>query len=334
MGENKKMLDHRLPRRALAAALSAGMLSPRLTSAQEPDWPRRPVRLICGFPPGGLTDIIARFTAQALGAAWGQTVVVENRSGAGGTIATDAVARAAPDGYTLMFATLSLVSNPPMFLNLPYDVERSFVSLGGIAISPNVLACNAASPWRSLQELVAAARAAPGAIAYSTSGIGTNGHYGGAVLNMIAGIELAHVPYRGAAPATQDAIAGTVPLTFNTLGTVLGAIRAGQLRALAVAGPSRNVDLPGVPTFVEAGYDLPDTSVWYGLMGPAGLPTALARRIEADVVALQRQPEMRERLQAQGSETLALDAAGLAARIREELPRWRQVAQSVGIRPE
>ncbi|MES2713530.1 MAG: tripartite tricarboxylate transporter substrate binding protein [Pseudomonadota bacterium] len=329
------MTDHRFPRRAIAAALSVGMLpAPRGAAAQTLDWPRRPVRLICGFPPGGLTDIIARFTAQALGAAWGQTVVVDNRSGAGGTIATDAVARAAPDGYTLFFATLSLVANPPMFLNLPYDVERSFVSLGGIAISPNVLACNAGTPWHTLGELVTAAKAAPGAISYSTSGIGSNGHYGGAVLNATAGIELSHVPYRGAAPATQDAISGTVPLTFNTLGTVLGAIRAGQLRALAVAGATRNVDLPDTPTFIEAGYALPDTSVWYGLMAPAGLPSALAQRIEGDVVALQSQPEMRERLRAQGSETLALDAAGLAARIREELPRWRQVAQSVGIRAE
>ncbi|MBR0656134.1 Bug family tripartite tricarboxylate transporter substrate binding protein [Plastoroseomonas arctica] len=328
------MQDHRLPRRALGALAASLMAAPRPSASQQSDWPRRPIRLICGFPPGGLTDIIARFTAQGLGAAWGQTVVVDNRSGAGGTIATDAVARAAPDGYTLFFATLSLVSNPPMFVSLPYDVERSFTALGGIAISPNVLACNAAMPWRTLGDFVTAAKAAPGTIAYSTSGIGSNGHYGGALLNMTAGIELSHVPYRGAAPATQDAISGTVPLTFNTLGTVLGAIRAGQLRALAVAGPGRNVDLPEIPTFTEAGYDLPDTSVWYGLVGPAGLPAALARRIESDVVALQRQPEMRERLQSQGSETLALDAAGLAARIREELPRWRRVAQAVGIRPE
>ncbi|HEY4250975.1 MAG TPA: tripartite tricarboxylate transporter substrate binding protein [Roseomonas sp.] len=331
------MMDEKgLPRRALAAATlaAATILTTRRGAAQAPAWPQRPVRLICGFPPGGTTDIVARLTAQGLSAAWGQSVVVDNRSGAGGTIATDAVVRAAPDGYTLFFATNSLVTNPPMFRQLPYDAQRDLVAIGGIAISPNVLACGASQPWQSLRDLVAAAKAAPGRIGYSTSGIGSNGHYCGALLNRAAGIELSHVPYRGAAPATQDAIAGNVPLTINTLGTVIGAIRGGQLRALAVAGPARTPDLADTPTFGEVGYDLPDTSVWYGVMGPAGMPPALVHRMEGDLAGLLRQAELRAKLQEQGAPPFALDAAAFAARIREELPRWREVARAAGIQPE
>ncbi|HEY4250974.1 MAG TPA: tripartite tricarboxylate transporter substrate binding protein [Roseomonas sp.] len=325
-----------LPRRALAAATlaAAAALPARRARAQAQAWPQRPVRLLVGFPPGGSTDVVARLVAQGLAAAWGQSVVVDNRSGANATIANEAVARAAPDGYTLLLSANNLVTNPPLFRQLPYDPERDLTAIHTVAVSPNVAACGSAQPWRTLAELVAAAKARPGQIGYSTSGIGSNGHYGGALLNLAAGIDLPHIPYRGAAPATQDTISGAVPLTINTLGSLIGPIRGGQLRALAVAGPARTPDLPDTPTFAEAGYDVADTGVWYGVMGPAGLPPDLLRRIEGDVAALLRQDEMREKLLSQGAPPLSLGAAAFAARIHEELPRWRAVAQAAGIRPE
>ncbi|HEY4250382.1 MAG TPA: tripartite tricarboxylate transporter substrate binding protein [Roseomonas sp.] len=324
----------KLPRRALAAATLTATSLFAAGRARAETWPDRPVRLMVGFPPGGSTDIVARLVGLGLSAAWGQPVVIENRGGANATIATDAVARAAPDGYTLLFAANNLVMNPPLFARLPYDIERDLAPIHCVGLSPNVLTCGSMQPWRSLAELVAAAKAQPGRIGYSSSGMGSNGHYALVLLGRAAGIDLAHYPYRGAAPATQDTIAGTVPLTMNPIASLIGAIRADQLRPLAVTGARRAAELPDTPTFAEAGFDLPDTGTWYGVLAPSATPPALVGRLSDDIGRLLRQPEFVTRLTTQGAAPFGLDAAAFKARIHADLAQWRQVAEAAGIRPE
>jgi tripartite-type tricarboxylate transporter receptor subunit TctC len=317
-------------RRALLAA-PVLLAAPALAQG---NWPDRPVRLVVGFPPGGPTDFIARLVAPGLAAAWGQQVVVENRGGANATIATEAVARSAPDGYVLLLAANNHVMNPPLYAQLGYDPERDFAAVHSIAVSPNVIWCGTAQPWRTLADLIAAAKAQPGRLSYATTGIGGNGHYGGDLLKRAAGIDITHVPYRGTAPAMQDVVAGLVPITVGTLVGTIGPYRNGQIRPLAVAAPHRAPDLPEVPTMAELGYPVADTGVWYGLLAPAATPAALVRRMAGDMAALLRQPEMMQRLAGQASEVLALGPEEFAARIRADLRLWREVAAAAGIRPE
>ena len=296
--------------------------------------PERPVRLFVGFPPGGPTDFIARLVAPGLAAAWGQQVVVENRGGANAVIATEAVARGAPDGHTLLLAANNFVMNPPLYAQLPYDPARDFTPIGSIAVSPNVIWCGTQQPWRSLADLVAAARAQPGRLGFATTGIGGNGHYGGELLKRATGIDITHVPDRGTAPAMQDVVAGLVPITVGTLVGTIGGFRNGQIRPLAVAADQRTADLPGVPTMAELGYPMPDTGVWYGLVGPAGLAEPLVRRMATDLAAFLAAPETVQRLATQASAVLALGPEDFATRIRTDLRLWREVAAAAGIKPE
>jgi tripartite-type tricarboxylate transporter receptor subunit TctC len=318
-----------IPRRTLLAA-PALLAFPALAQTG----PERPVRLFVGFPPGGPTDFIARLVAPGLAAAWGQQVVVENRGGANAIIATEAVARSAPDGHTLLLAANNFVMNPPLYAQLPYDPARDFAPIGSIAVSPNVIWCGTQQPWLSLADLVAAAKAQPGKLGFATTGIGGNGHYGGELLKRAAGIDITHVPYRGTAPAMQDVVAGLVPITVGTLVGTIGGFRNGQIRPLAVAADQRSADLPGVPTMAELGYPMPDTGVWYGLVGPAGLAEPLVRRMAADLAALLAQPETVQRLASQASAVLALGPEEFATRIGRDLHLWREVAAAAGIKPE
>jgi tripartite-type tricarboxylate transporter receptor subunit TctC len=319
----------RLTRRGLAALA----LTPGLARAQGA-WPDRPVRLFVGFPPGGPTDFIARAVAPGLQAAWGQPVVIENRGGANATIATEAVARSAPDGHTLMLAANNHVMNPPLYTRLPYDPVADFTPVHSIAVSPNVIWCGTQQPWRSLAELVAAAKARPGGISFATTGIGGNGHYGGELVQRALGISLTHVPYRGTAPAMQDVVAGLVPVTVGTLVGTIGGYRNGQIRPLAVLSPQRAPELPDVPTMAELGHQLVDTGVWYGLLAPAGTPAPIVRRMAADTAALLRMRELQERLASQASVVLALGPEEFATRIRDDLRAWAEVARAADMKAE
>ena len=297
-------------------------------------WPERPVRLFVGFPPGGPTDFIARAVAPGLQAAWGQPVVIENRGGANATIATEAVARAAPDGHTLLLAANNHVMNPPLYAKLPYDPIGDFAPVHAIAVSPNVLWCGTQQPWRNMAELVAAAKAKPGAISFATTGIGGNGHYGGELLQRALGIQLTHVPYKGTAPAMQDVVAGLVPVTVGTLVGTIGGYRNGQIRPLAVLSPQRAPELPDVPTLAVLGHPLVDTGVWYGLLAPAGTPATLVRRMADDMAALLRTHEVQDRLASQASVVLALGTEEFATRIRADLGAWAEVAREAGMKAE
>ncbi|MEN0076661.1 MAG: tripartite tricarboxylate transporter substrate binding protein [Paracraurococcus sp.] len=321
----------RATRRALLAL--PGLLAATAGQA-EAAWPDRPVRLLIGYPPGGPTDFIGRIAATGLQSAWGQTVVVENRAGASSSVAAEVVARAAPDGLTLFFASNAVVLNAVLHPNLPYALPESFAPIGTFCTAPNLFWCAANQPWRDLAAVAAAARAAPGSLAYGTTGIGGTGHFGGETLCRALGISLTHVPYRGTAPLMQDVLGGRVPLLGHGIAGAMGPYQAGQIRPLAVLGPKRAPELPEVPTMAELGHPVPDSGLWFGVAAPAGTPPALVERMARDLEAFTGTEEVRRKLATQGAIPDFTGPQALTARIRAELATWQEIARSAGIRPE
>jgi tripartite-type tricarboxylate transporter receptor subunit TctC len=295
--------------------------------ARAATWPDRPVRILVGFPPGGPTDVVARLIAPGLAAAWGAQVIIENKGGANGTIATDAVAKSAPDGHTLLFSGNNIVMNTGLY-QLPYDMVRDFAPIGMVAFSPNVLWSGPSQPFRGLADVVAAAKANPGGLAYASTGNGGNGHFGGETLKRALGIDLTHVPYRGTAPALQDVLAGRVPLFMQTIVGGIGPYRNGQIRPIVAFGNRRVAEIPETPTLAELGHDVPDSGTWYGVLAAAGTPAPLVARMAADLQAIARSSSFREKLAEQATVPDWLDPAGFAARIRQEVPAWAAVARA------
>ncbi len=314
-------------------ALLALAATPTARPAAAQSWPDRPVRLLVGFPPGGPTDFVARLIAPGLAAAWGQQVIIENRGGANGTLATDAVAKSAPDGHTLLFSGNNIVMNTGLY-RLPYDMVRDFAPVGMVAFSPNVLWVGANSPIRTVQDLIAAARARPGELGYATTGNGGNGHFGGETLKRALGIDIAHVPYRGTAPALTDVLAGRVPLFMQTIVGAIGPYQGGQLRPIVAFGPRRVREIPDIPTLAELGHEVPDSGTWYGVLAPAGTPAPLVARMARDLEAVTREASFRDRLAAQATVPDWLGPEDFAARIRREVPEWAAVARAANIRAE
>lgn len=318
-------------RTILAAGLGAVAL-PSASRAQA-NWPDRPVRLIVGYPAGGPTDYPARLLQDPLQRLWGQPIVIENRAGASQVLASEVVARSAPDGYTLFLSASTHASNAAVYARLPYDTLNDFVPIVNIYASPTVLFTGPRSSWRTAQDLVEAARREPG-MAFASSGNGSSGHFAMEMFRKRTGLDLVHVAYRGAGPAFQDIIAGRVPATFSTLSGAIALAREGQLRALAIAGPQRIDVLPGVPTLEEAGFGIPDTSPWYGLIGPRGIPQPVIDRVARDVQGLLRDPAIAQRIREQGGVILAEGPAEFDARIRHEIAENVEVAREAGIRVE
>lgn len=315
---------------ALATLSSAGMLAGR--GAHAAGWPDRPVRVIIGYPAGGPTDLVGRLLQEPLQRLWGQPVVIENRPGASQIIASEAVARAAPDGYTLLLAASTHTSNVAVQPRLPYDTVADFTPISVLYGSPTVLFVSAETPYRSVAELVAAAKRQPG-MAFASSGNGSSGHFALEMFRRKAGIEVTHVPFRGAAPALQEVVSGRVPATFSTLSGAIGLARQGRLRALAVTSPRRAPVLPEVPTLAEVGLEIPDTSPWYGFLGPKGLPTAIVERIARDTLALMRDPAIMERIRDTGGIVIAEGPQEMAARILREIEENRVMARIAGLAP-
>jgi tripartite-type tricarboxylate transporter receptor subunit TctC len=311
---------------AAGAALAA-------TARAQPAWPDRPVRLLVGFPAGGPTDFAARLLQEPLQALWGQPLVVENRPGASQNIAAEALVKSPPDGYTLLLCTSNLTTNPAVFARLPFDTLRDITPIVVIYSSPTVLFTGADQPYRNLVEVVAAARRQPG-LAAATSGVATSGHFATEMFMRAAGIELTHVPYRGAVPALQDVMGGRVPITFSTLSGAIGLARDGKLRPLAIAAPRRSRAFPEVPTMAEQGVPIRDTSPWYSFTGPAGLPEALVARIAADVQGLLRRPEIIARIEESGGVVEGEGPAGFRQRIPREIAVNSEVARLANIRIE
>ncbi len=320
-------------RAALALVAGAPTALPAAAPAQ-PNWPDRPVRLIVGYPAGGPSDFAARLLQEPLQQLWGQPLVIENRAGASQVIASELLAKSVPDGYTLFLAASTHSSNPAVYARLPYDTLADFTPVVVIYSSPTVLFTGADQPYRTVQDVLEAAKRQPGGLASSSSGNGSSGHFAVEMFRRKAGIELTHIAYRGAAPALQDVIGGRVPITFSTLAGAINLTRDGKLRAIAVAGPKRVEVLPGVPTLAEAGLEIPDTSPWYGILGPAELPQPVLQRIAADVQTLLRRPDLARRITEQGGIVEGAGPESFAARIRREITENIEVAQAAGIRVE
>jgi tripartite-type tricarboxylate transporter receptor subunit TctC len=322
----------RISRRAALGAASALAL-PGPARAQA--WPSRPVAMLVPFPPGGLADQIARPLAAAFQAAFGQPFVVENRPGAGGNIAADAVAKAAPDGHTLLVGSLGpLCVNEFLFPTMPYDPATAFAPVSFLMGTPKVLVVNAQRPWTSVAEVAAAARAAPGRLTSGSAGNGSSLHLGLALFNAQQGTDIQHVPYRGAAQALTDLVAGTLDMMFDNVPHALGQIRGGRVRALAVATERRLPQLPEVPTFAEAGVADFVVSAWFGLAAPAGTPGTIVARLSEATASAMRDGGVGRALAEQGAIVQATSPAEFAAFLAAERRRWGPVIRANAIRAD
>ncbi|HEY4251084.1 MAG TPA: tripartite tricarboxylate transporter substrate binding protein [Roseomonas sp.] len=319
-----------IPRRLLLAAPVAA-----LPIAARAAWPERPLRLVVPFPPGGVADALARPLAQLLGPRLGQSLVIDNRGGAAGAIGAAFVAKAAPDGLTLLFGTSNeLTMTPPLQAGLPYDPAGGFAPVTPVAAFPNVLVVRPGLAANSLAELVALARRQPQPLSYASSGIGSTNHLTGVIFSQLADLRLTHVPYPGGGPALNDVVAGHVDMLFATLPSAMGLIQGGQLRALAVTGDARSPALPAVPSAPEAGMPGLIVSTWNGVLAPAGTPDVVIARLHAEILAVLAMPELRDRYAAAGAEVTTSAPAAFAQRIRDDLGRWGDLVRRAGIRPE
>ena len=320
-------------RRALALGLATPLVIP--AARAQTAWPSKPVRIIVPFPPGGSTDILARAIAPKLALALGQHVVVDNKPGAGGSLGAAEAAKAEPDGSTLLMGHIgTLAVNPAMYPKLPYDPLKSFVPVAYVARVPNVLVVHAASPIRSLKDLVEAARASPGRLTYSSGGNGSAAHITFESLKLRTKIFMLHIPYRGTAPSVTDVIAGQVDCTFTGAPAVLPHVRSGRLRALAVSSPQRLAALPDVPTVAESGYPGFEADQWYGIVAPAGTPAAVVTRLNAEINKALALPDVAQQLSVEGAAPMSTTPQAFGDLIRREIPRWAEVVKAGNVKPE
>ena len=315
--------------------LAVAMSLVALASAVAQSYPSKPVKIVVPFAPGGGNDLFARKMAQALSDIWKQSVFVENKPGAGGTIGTDAVAKAVPDGYTLLLGHTGTMSiNPALYPALPFDSSKDFAPIGLFAYTPLVLVALPASGLATPVDLVAAAKAKPGDLTYGSGGNGTGAHLAGALLADMAGLKLTHVPYKGTSPAVQDLLGGRLSFMFSVFTPALPHIKTGRLKALGVTSLKRIALLPDVPTLAEAGLPGFDSTLNYGLLAPRGTPEAIIAEINAKMALATTTDEFRLVLAGEGAEPLGGTPADYAALIVRETEKWGRVIQSGGIKPE
>ena len=296
-------------------------------------WPAKLVRIIVPLPPGGTADTLGRLVAQRLSESLKENFVIENRPGAGGVIGSDLVAKAAPDGYTLVVSSVaSHCVAPALSREFPFDPVRDFTHIALFGGPPGVLVVNPSLPARDLRDFIAHAKAQGGKLAYGSPGNGTQGHLIAEQLKQIAGIQMTHVPYKGAALAVADLIAGHLPVTSTTLTTAATQIKAGKARALAVSSTQRVPDFPEVPTFRELGYPELTATIWFSLSGPAGMPADIVSRLNAEVRRVLRLPDVRERLRPEGIEPGDLDPKEFTAFVAAEVARWAPVVRAAGLK--
>ena len=323
--------DHGVSAMLMAATMVSALVS---LNANAQTYPSRPVRLVIPFGTGGSADISGRLTAQKLSEALGQTFVVDNRGGAGGILGTEVVARAAPDGYTLLLGSFGThTANPSLYKKLSYDPIADFAPVSLIATVPNVLVLNPSVPARSVPELVALARATPKGLIYASSGGGTGTHLAAELFESIAGIQMVHVPYKAAANAISDVISGQVQLMFSTLPSVLPQVKAGKLRALGITTSQRSEAAPDIPPIAEflKGYEV---GTWFGILAPRKTPRDVVNTLAREIKRMTEMPDVRARLHGLGAEPVGNTPEVFEAYIRAELPKWATVIAAAGITPD
>jgi tripartite-type tricarboxylate transporter receptor subunit TctC len=329
------LIPNRIGPRGLAAVLcvlgcAAYMQTPALAQTA---YPTRPVRVIVGFPPGSGTDMLARFIGSKLTERLRQQVVVDNRPGANGIIAAELVAKAAPDGHTLFAMSSSHTMNAAVY-KLPFDAAKSFTPVMQLAAGPLVLVANTAFPANNVKGLIDLATAKPNTITYAVSGTGGVNHFAGALFARITGVQLVNVPYKGGAQALTDLIGGQVQIMFGTAAITLAQIRAGRMKPLGVSTPRRSALLPEVPTLAESGAPGYDMSIWWGVLGPAGMPAGIGQRLHSDIAVILNQAESAKRLEADGAAPSPMQSAEFTRLLTTEIEKWTRVARDANIKAE
>ncbi len=320
---------------AAVAALGLGGAGSALAQAGSAKaWPEKPVQLLIPYPPGGSADLLARPLAQRLQERLGQSFVLDYKAGAGGTVASQALARSKPDGHTLIMVLAAHAINASLYPKLPYDTRKDFAPVSLVANLPMVVAGSSALKARTIPELVAAAKAAPGKLTFGSAGNGNTGHLAAELFSSMAGIQMTHVPYKGSAGVVNAMLAGDIDLTFDSISTSMPQIRAGRFKALAVTGAQRSDLAPEVPTMQESGVPGFVVNGWYALLAPAGTPAPVVERIAREVAAVVAQPEMKAQMAAGGYEPVGSSPAELAAHIDAEIARWAKVVKDTGAKVE
>lgn len=319
-------------RRALAAAVGGLWLAAwaSTATAQTATYPTRPVRVIVPYPPGGPTDIVARVVFQQLSESTGQQFIIENRPGAGGNIGAEAVARAAPDGYTLLVATTAHAINMSLFKNITYDVMKDFAPVTLLTQGPLVLVATPSFPANNVRELIALAKARPNTLNFASSGNGQSTHLSGELFNTMAGIKLAHIPYKGSAPALTDVIAGQVPLMFDTMLSAMPFVKSGKLKALAVTSPTRSPAAPGLPTIAESGLGGYSVIAWNGLLAPAGTSKAVITRLSEELKKAMAVLQVKDKFSAQGFAASWNTPDQFGSFLKGEVEKWTRTVKASG----
>jgi tripartite-type tricarboxylate transporter receptor subunit TctC len=313
-----------------AVGLAAWATAPALAQ----DYPSKPVRIIVPFAPGGSADVFGRFIAQRLQESLGQTFIVDNRPGAGSVIGTDAVAKSAPDGYTLLLMSNTHTVNESLIPNKPFQLMRDFVPIAPINASDLVLVAKPGLAANTLPELVKAARAKPGDMSYASSGPGTPYHMAGELFKSMAGISMVHIPYKGSAGARSDVLGGQVEIMFDAIPTMAEYIKSGRVKALATTGKQRAATLPNVPTMAEAGVPGYEATIWLGLMAPKGTPTAIVNRLNAELGRITANPEVRRAWAAQGTAAMTMGVDEFTRYLNDDIAKWARIVKISGAKPE
>jgi tripartite-type tricarboxylate transporter receptor subunit TctC len=324
----------RTTRSLIAGVLGAAMLAAGAPPVAAQDWPARPVKLVVPFAPGGSADVFGRFLAQRLQEALGQSFVVENRPGGGAIVGTDAVAKSAPDGYTLLVMSNTHTVNETLIPNKPYQLMRDFVPVAPINASDLVLVTKGELPVRSLPELLKAARDKPDGLSYASSGPGTPYHFAGELLKHLAGVQIVHVPYKGSSGARTDVLGGQVDMMFDAIPTMTEHIKTGKVRAMAVSGRARSAILPEVPTLSEAGVPGYEATIWLGVMAPRGTPAAIVNRLNAEISKVTGNAELRRNWAGQGTSALTMSVDEFGRYLNDDITKWGNLIRAAQIKAD
>jgi tripartite-type tricarboxylate transporter receptor subunit TctC len=324
-----------MPFRRAVLATAAVYFALTGTAPAQDAWPARPVKLVVPFAAGGTSDVLARALAEKLQVTLKQTVIVDNKAGAGGVIGADSVAKAPADGYTILLGTIaSHAINPALQPRMPYDALKDFAPVNLLGSISNVLLVGAGQPYRTVKDLAAAAKAKPGSIAFASAGQGSSQHMSGELFKLLAGAELTHIPYKGSAPAIQDVVGGQVPMSFETVTVALPHIQSGKVRALAVTSARRSPALPDTPTLQQAGVAGFDVASWQAIYAPAGTPPAIVQRLNAEIEKIVAMPEVKAKFEALGLQHTPNTPAEFAAFNKAELAKWAKVVKDGNVKPE